>query len=239
MASEDLKRYKFVKKGYYWETKITCPICGKERWARDQTVKVSKNFTERCLPCNSRVMMKGLAKDRQIDTNRLEKEKGIKLKLVRNKKGKLGTYITCPKCKETRWVLESNIYKSKNFTKRCAHCNTGSGSKNPHWKGGRIRDYFGYIKLLLTDDDPFYCMANKNGYVLEHRYLVAKKLGRPLKKHEVVHHLNGIRDDNRTENLELIGGKNATIKHTVITAQQQKIKSLEEKVEKLEEELNT
>lgn len=45
--------------------------------------------------------------------------------------------------------------------------------------------------------------ANVNGCVLQHVFIMSEHLKRPLKKSENVHHINGIRDDNRIENLEL------------------------------------
>lgn len=45
--------------------------------------------------------------------------------------------------------------------------------------------------------------AQKNGDILEHVFVMSQYLGRPLQKGENVHHKNGVRDDNRIENLEL------------------------------------
>ncbi|KKL18505.1 hypothetical protein LCGC14_2474860 [marine sediment metagenome] len=61
-----------------------------------------------------------------------------------------------------------------------------------------------YWQTLLYSDDPFYPMASKRGYVYVHRLVMAKEVGRCLTKDEIVHHLNGIRTDNRKENLVII-----------------------------------
>lgn len=45
--------------------------------------------------------------------------------------------------------------------------------------------------------------AWKNGYMFEHVFVMSEMLGRPLTDKENVHHKNGVRCDNRPENLEL------------------------------------
>jgi hypothetical protein len=49
--------------------------------------------------------------------------------------------------------------------------------------------------------------ARKDGKLLEHVYIMSEFLGRPLRENETVHHKNGIKNDNRIENLELWSGK--------------------------------
>ncbi len=70
--------------------------------------------------------------------------------------------------------------------------------KSPNWKGGRRIDG-GYV-FVYHPDHP---MAKKNGYVREHAYVMCEHLGRTLIKGENVHHINGNKEDNRIENLEL------------------------------------
>jgi uncharacterized protein (DUF1330 family) len=82
------------------------------------------------------------------------------------------------------------------------------GDKNFWWKGGRQVTDSGYI-LLFSPNHPF---AHKR-YVKEHRLVMEKHLGRYLTKDEVVHHINGVRDDNRIENLHLMTNSSHQILH--------------------------
>ena len=72
------------------------------------------------------------------------------------------------------------------------------GEANSKWKGGRCKrgDYI----IVHKHRHP---KANSRGYVYEHVLVMSEFLGRLVEKGESVHHLNGVRDDNRIENLEL------------------------------------
>lgn len=122
--------------------------------------------------------------------------------------------IKCLFCKKEFSAKPSEIKKGKKFCSIKCYTkmekqieNTGrfkkghkqkQGKENSNWKGGRHENGYGYI-VVLKPDHPY----AKGRYVLEHRIVVEKILGRYLQPWEQVHHKNGKKDDNRSENLEL------------------------------------
>ncbi len=101
------------------------------------------------------------------------------------------------------------------------------------WKGGRTKDTAGYILNYIEPTDPYYSMRNRKTYILEHRLIIAKHLGRCLESWEVVHHKNHIRDDNRIKNLELC----KVSEHQAITVLETENRRLREEIEKLKEQV--
>ncbi len=123
-------------------------------------------------------------------------------------------FCACIDCGEARWISLKQGKPRSLRCKSCAakrKCSTFSfrGEGNRSWKGGRQKTKKGYIKIWLSTSDFFYPMADNKGYVLEHRLVMAKHLGRNLHSWEIVHH-KGIRysgienkSDNLKDNLEL------------------------------------
>jgi hypothetical protein len=80
-----------------------------------------------------------------------------------------------------------------------------------------------------------FIMADHNGWILEHRLVVAQRIGRPLVKSEVVPHINGVKSDNSDDNLQLLIEKRHN-SHLVTKELQERVRSLEMRVTLLEAE---
>jgi len=109
------------------------------------------------------------------------------------------------------------------------------------WKGGRYNSAAGYVYVMVNTLDPTrqalartMLVGKKNQmYVLEHRAEAAAKLGRAILDTEAVHHLNGVKDDNRAENLVVQDRKGHTQEHRET---ERELRRLRKRVKELEAE---
>jgi len=185
------------KSKYIWHP---CEHCGCGRWVLMIKGEAKTKLCSKCSDENRRVSplsFGGIVKyGREIGKH----------------SNSLYLWHACIDCGKERWVIIRDIRKIGECTAsiRCPVCSgrrspiIQSGENNHYWKGGRRKTSQGYMYVRLQLNDMFPQMTNKSGYVFEHRLVMAQHIGRCLLKQEVVHHKNGIRDDNGIENLELM-----------------------------------
>lgn len=121
---------------------------------------------------------------------------------VRSEKAK------CTLCKKEFFRQRGRKNKTGKYycSKSCA-ATDGSGwankkgAKHYAWKGGRNVTKRGYVHVYKPEHPN---ARQRKRYVLEHRLVMEKYLGRFLEPTECVHHRNGIKDDNRLSNLEIV-----------------------------------
>lgn len=150
--------------------------------------------------------------------------------------------VACELCGKTFREYDSNVFqKRKNgriynrrYCSRECRAKAFRGANNPMFVG-QTKNRAGYIvirgELVPEDYKP---MIRRGDAVLEHRLVMAQHLGRCLTDSEIVHHLNGVKDDNRIENLEL----HSQLSHQAVTiAEHRKIAELERRIKELEAQI--
>jgi hypothetical protein len=99
-------------------------------------------------------------------------------------------------CETCGKELKLKSYGKYNKRFCCFSCSVLNGERHGAYKGGRFINKNGYVMVLI---------AGSGKYELEHRRVIEHNIGRKLLSSETVHHINGIKTDNRIENLTIIG----------------------------------
>lgn len=202
---------------------VVCPSCGDYRWASCRDGKARRDGL--CLHCINKNRVGKSDLIRYVGTihnpSLGDVRQGRDIGMVQ--RSTLYSWSACPDCGKARWV--SCCRGGKQRVVPCLVC-AGKrhpirmGVDSPTWQGGRTKTNQGYMAVTLPADDPLVCMCSGSSgkslgrryRMLEHRLVVARHLGRPLTRSEVVHHKNGIKDDNRIENLELTSSSGVHIR---------------------------
>lgn len=118
----------------------------------------------------------------------------------------------CPDCGKEKWVY---LNRGRPQVTRCHAC--AGKIRRPRGvskENNKCIDSRGYVKVYLSPTHPFNAMRRGRGdYVLEHRLIMAEYLGRLLESGEIVHHINGNKQDNRIDNLLLTDNRNHQPSH--------------------------
>lgn len=230
--------------------RMSCPSCGNQHWVINTLREKSRIHCFKCTPRNRLITKREYKPElfRKYHPRAEGKYKTITLldipkegDLIRGSEIErsdiaLFRWAICPKCERGRWISRGT--RGNPMCPQCGNefkMNKYIGDRSSRWKGGRIVVRKGYVFIRIRPDNPFFPMANSIGYVAEHRLVIAKHLGRPLKRWEIVHHKHDRypvgsvedRQDNRLENLELLPNK---CSHDAITTLEKKINELNQKV---------
>lgn len=177
--------------------KDICRACYQTQWMDGLKEK-------NCDKCNSSFKGSGKVCHSCLSNLRNEKSRSIKC-LGCSRDGliiKDKTNSLCIKCDRQRLEEEDPDRKEKRrkYLMLYSRKKKGTDLDAPKRKStGEWKSFQGYV-ITYKKDHP---NSRSTGCLLKHVLVMSEHIGRPIKANENVHHINGVRDDNRIENLEL------------------------------------
>lgn len=177
-----------------------CQKCYNKKWAKKLGIRTCsscskdyKGFGKNCSACarilrESRSPTLPCSKCHRTSAKIKSKEFQLCGRCLRQKKE-----IDDPSYRQKRIIYNRRmhrIYRNQDPDGPLRHAPSGSGYLNKY--GYKVITKVGHANQL-----------SPKGAILEHTFIMSEHLGRPIRKNESVHHKNGIRNDNRIENLEL------------------------------------
>lgn len=196
---------------------VRCPACKKQRrisWGAYCALRAGKT-SGLCQPCTFRSYHKPRATRRgtQELSNGVKVHWSIRHAMYPQRGRESRVRVECS-CGARRWVLMSSLLSTiSNRLKwnqlRCSGCSARKGPKHGNWRGGRRVASDG-VRLTITglsseEQTLAIPMANtahgRPRRILEHRLVMAREIGRPLRTEEWVHHKDRDRASNKRDNL--------------------------------------
>lgn len=161
---------------------LTCIDCGTV-FQKDKIQGFRRNEF-RCAPCS--VERRRLNRNQYEAAKRSEHAKSSDNRCIHPDGCQRASMLGVPWCSMHYYRLlnKGSVGPAESYRRRVGHKSVDAG---------------GYVYVY----SPEHAASGRKGRIAEHRLVMEQKIGRPLLKRESVHHINGIRADNRPENLEL------------------------------------